>query len=273
MSIASDTAPEIDRLVWTVHRGVAPKHGARLGELAAEIGLDSLDPFPVTADFLLAAVATIDVICRRMPYRAAEAVTARLDDLEAMGLIDGGGWRLGATDRLRPLLEAIRGCQADIAAANWTGNEGDLDIVAGLARKVGLAASDDHVVAAVHRALPPADDPFLSLYDRLVTLRYIRQHDHVVSWQAHGLTAPEMVTMTALWHGDSVTDDEDGLAALAGRGWASLDPVELTAAGRTVRDEIEAETNRRARLSFDVLDEDEGEALLSGLRALPGSGT
>jgi hypothetical protein len=272
MTAAEDAAPEIDGLVWTVNRGVTPKHGPRIRELANSLGLDSLHPLPVTADFLLARAATVDIICRRMPYRPRDEVGARLDELATMGLIERSGDRLGATGRLRKLLEAMRSFEADIAATTWVGHDTEVGVVTELARKVALAASADHVVAAVHRELPAVEDPFLLLFDRLVTLRYVRQHDHVVSWVQHGLTAPSIVAMTALWHGQAVAYDDAGLATLIGDGLATRDPIALTRDGAAMRDDIETQTNRRAQLSFDALDEDEAKTLLSGLRSLPGSG-
>lgn len=272
MEIARQAAPEIDRLVWTVSRGVAPKHGDRLRELAAEHGLDSFDPFPTTADFFLAAQATVDLLARRMPYRPPDDVASRLEELTAMGLIEQRDGRMGVTANLRPMLDHMRSCEADIATTTWSGHEDRVAEVAELARTVALAASDDHVVAAVHRGLPSVEDPFLLLFDRLVTLRYIRQHDHVAAWQAYGLTAPGIVAMTALWHGEPVDADHEGIASLDDLGFTALDPVRLTGAGETVRAEIEAATNERAQETFNVLDDDQAAALLAGLRSLPGSG-
>lgn len=271
MGIAKAAAPEIDRLVWAVNGGVAPKHGPRLAELAREVGLDSLLPFPVTADFLLAGTASVDLICRRMPYSPAETHVARFQELAEMGLVADRDGAVVATERLVPLLETMRGCAADIATGLWSGHEEQMGTVTELAREVALAASDDHTVAVVHRELPAADDPYLRLYDRLVTLRYVRQHDHVVAWQGRNLTAPMIVTLTNLWHGEAVATD-DTSAELAARGLALADPVSLTEEGRSLRERIESETNRRAQLAFDVLAEVEATALLTNLRALPGSG-
>jgi len=272
MELARDAAPEIDRLVWTVNRGVAPKHGPRLSEMAAAIGLDSLLPFPVTADFLLAGAASVDLISQRMPYSRPTDVHSRFEELIAMDLVEARDGVVVATDQLVPLLETVRQCTADVAADTWTGHEQRMATVADLARKVAMAASDDHAVAVAHRELPSVDDPYLRLFDRLVTLRYVRQYDHVVAWQGHDLTAPMTVALTKLWHGESVAADAEGLSELVERGLAQPDPVALTDAGRTLRDDIEAGTNRRARVTFDALDADEGASLLDGLRQLPGSG-
>jgi hypothetical protein len=272
MELARDAAPEIDRLAWTVDRGVGPKHGPGLSEMASAIGLDSLLPFPVTADFLLAGTASVDLICQRMPYSRPVDVHTRFEGLMAMDLVEARDGGVVATGQLVPLLETLRQSRADVAADTWTGHEQQMATVTDLARKVAMAASDDHAVAVVHRELPAADDPYLLLFDRLVTLRYVRQYDHVAAWQDHGLTAPMIVILTRLRHGESVTDDADGLSELVARGLAHTGPVALSDKGRTLRDDIEAETNRRAQVTFDALGAGEGAALLDGLRQLPGSG-
>lgn len=269
MEVARAAAPEIDRLVWTVSRGVAPKHGFALQELAASCGLDTLDPLPVIADFLLAGAANEALISRRMPYRSHAEVAARLEALTAMGLIAHHEDALAATARLVPLLEMIRAAQGDIATTTWRGYEEQVAVVSRLAHKIAMAATDDHAVAAIHRGLPDAADPYLTLFDRLVTLRYIRQQDHVAAWQVHDLTADAIVVMTALWHEDETAPGTAGAAQLVARGLAT-DALELTPTGSAIRDEIEAETNRRAETTFGVLDSVEAETFLSALRQLPG---
>jgi hypothetical protein len=226
----------------------------------------------VTADFLVAGTASIDTIARRMPYRPAEEVADRFGELIALGLVEERDDALAATGTFLPLLNAARACVADIASGLWSGHEREVEVVSGLARRVASTASDDHVVAVVHRELPAADDPYLLAYDRLVTLRYIRQHAHVVAWQERDLAAPMMVAMTALWYEEEVDGDHAGLAQLVERGLAHSGPARLTESGKELRDEIETETNRRAQQSFDVLSQAEADTLLADLRSLPGSG-
>jgi hypothetical protein len=124
-------------------------------------------------------------------------------------------------------------------------------------------------VAATHRTLPAPEDPYLRLHSRLVTLRYVRQHDHVEAWSAHGLTAAAAVAMTALWQGEDV-DASAGLTELVSRDLASEDPPALNDAGRRMRAEIETDTNERAQAIFSALGEDETAEFLAVLRRLPG---
>lgn len=271
MEIAREAAPEIDRLVLSVNGQVGPKHGGRLLELAHECGLETLELLPHFGDFLLAGKLTHDLATLRMRYMPPERVLSRLDELEGKLLIRRGDSGLVATPALQHLLEALSAAQADVAAEMWGGHQDDVATVTPLAKQLAEAASDDHVVAVVHRTLPEPADPYLLLLVRLVTVRYIRQHDHAMAWLSHGLTAPEMVTMTELWHDQAGDRSGDGLTRLVAAGLAETNPPRLTSAGLQMREAIEDETNRRSQETFDVLDSGPAEALIAALRRLPGT--
>jgi len=271
VEIAREAAPEIDRLVLSVNRGVGPKHGGRLLELARECGLETLELLPHFGDFLRAGKLTRDLATLRMRYMPPGRILSRLDELEGKLLIRRSDSGLVATPALQPLLEALSAAEADVAAEMWADHHDDVTTVTPLARRLVEAASDDHVVAVVHRTLPEPADPYLLLLVRLVTLRYIRQHDHAMAWHSHGLTAPEMVTMTELWHDQFGDESGHGLTRLVAAGLAEADPPRLTSAGHEMREAIEGETNRRSQETFDVLDPGAGEALIAALRRLPGT--
>ena len=269
--IARDAAPEIDRLVLSVNSRVGPKHGARLAELARERGLETLELLPHFEAFILGGRLTRDLALLRMRYWPPQRVLGRLDELEDKGLIQQGDTGLAATPAMRPLLEALLAARADVAAEAWGAHEDDVATAASGARSVAEAASHDHVVAVVHRALTEPADPYLLLENRLVTLRYVRQHDHARAWLTRGLTAPDMVVATKLWKNQPVEVPGDGLARLIELGFAEGDPPRLTPSGRDLREEIEADTNKRAQQTFDVLDERAAAEFLVALRRLPGT--
>jgi hypothetical protein len=256
-------------LVFAVANGVNTTHAEQIRDLAQANGVDSFDLLAPLGDFLLAGQLTRQIATLRVRYRPPERVLGRLDDLERQELVRADGTGLTATDTLRPVLHAILDAEAAVAADLWGDHEQHVAIASAGARAVAAAASEDHEVAAVHRALPEPADPYHVLYHRLVTLRYIRQHDHVEAWRAHDLTAPEMVVVTTLWQGSTVEPSDTTLKALVARGFAADDAPALTTHGQQVRDAIEDETNRRAQLSFDALEA--GAAFLGALRALPGS--
>ena len=271
MTTAAQAAPEIDRLVWSVSRAVGPVHGARLSELARERGLDSTVLLLPFADFLSHGNLTKEVATLRMRYLPPEQVHERLDELERAGFIRATGPGLVATEAMRPLLDALLAAEAEIAASRWVGHEAEVTAAGDLAREVGHAASDEHVVAVAHRGLPEPADPYLLLHHRLVTLRYVRQHDHAQAWGSENLTPAVVAVMTRLWEGDVVDASADGLAPLVERGYATDDPPALTSDGRMVRDAIEVETDHRAQITFDVLDEQAGYTFVTTLRRLPGT--
>jgi hypothetical protein len=258
-------AQEIDRLVLAVNNAV---DGTRLSEAAGERVLDWM-LLNGLGDFMLAGVLTEEVAALRSRYRPRDVVIDRLNELEQQGLVERHGPALAATEQLRPPIEAMMDARADAASAMWRGHEDDVEQASRTARSLGALASDDHSVADVHRSLPAPEDPFLRLHSRLVTLRYIRQHDHAAAWLGQELTVAEIVVMTGLWNGEDVAPG-GGLSQLVARGLASDDPPALTDAGRTMRAEIEADTNERSQATFDALGENETAEFLTVLRRLPG---
>lgn len=271
MDVAPEAAPEIDRLVLSVNSRLSAEHGAALLEMARERGLRSLELLPQLVDFLLAGVLTPHLAALRMRYLPPERVAARLEELETKELIERRGERLVATDRMRELLEALLTARARVAGQAWRDHPDEVTAATGLAREVSRNASPDHEVAVAHRAVPEPEDPHLALHTLLTNLRYIRQHDHAEAWSSRGLSAPAMILMTALWHDGAAEPPAAGLEELVEAGLATPDPVALTPAGRETRDEIEAETNTRAGVSFAVLDDQASRRFIESLRALPGS--
>ncbi|MGH8912023.1 MAG: helix-turn-helix domain-containing protein [Acidimicrobiia bacterium] len=267
MDTAPQAAPEIDRLVLSVNAKMNAEHGQRLTDLARQVGLDSLYLLPHLGNFMLAGTLTPELAVLRLRYAPPEQVQERLYELKEKTLLTEGGAGLGANPELRTVLEAINEAVASSAGEAWDDHETDVAEASAAAKLVADAARNEHVVAVSHREAPEPDDPYLRLHQRLVTLRFVRQHDHAEAWLAHGLTPADMVVMTPLWNGESV----DGSAArLAELGHAEGDPPRLTSSGRAVRDAIEDETNRRAQQTFDVLDDAAAARFVDALRRIPG---
>lgn len=264
MDVGRDAAPEIDRLVWAV----TTNQGTRDQEVAAllrDTGIESVLTPAHFADWLLATGIEPDLALRRAPYLPAGTVEARLEEMARKGLTKPGPDGAVATQTLRPALEAMQANRAAVAAGLWCGHETTMETIEAAALAVAAATPAEFAVAASHRALPVSADRYLRLHQRLMTMRYIRSHAHVTAWTAAGLTAPEMVTFTQLWHGGGV----ENLEALAGRGYA-LDEA-LTAEGLAVREHIEEETDRLVRPIFATLED--GPGFIEALSNLPGSPT
>lgn len=266
MSLTSDAAPEVDRLVLSVSRNL---DADRIQRLADEAGLASLDLTLHWWDFLLAGRLTPQVASLRSRYRPEADVRARLDDLLSTGFVDEGPSGLAATERLRPVLEGLEDELTRQSRAAWSDDPDAVATVTAAAVRLAAAATEEHVVAVVHRTLPHPDDPYGALHKRLVTLRYIRQHDHAEAWARHGLSAAQMVVLTRLWHGRDPGDGTDETSGgLVERGLVDPSVRALTDDGRSLRHEIEDDTNRRNAMTIAVLGA-AGPAFLAALRALP----
>jgi hypothetical protein len=166
-------------------------------------------------------------------------------------------------------LVASVAAREDVVVSRWAGLDATVAAIQPLVERVIEAVTESHPVALAHRRLTAASDPSARLYDRLVTMRYIRQHDHVEAWRARGLTAAEITVLTTLWQGDAVNEDVPGWRELVDAGLV-LDGG-LTEAGRTVRTEIESDTNRRGERTLSALGDGDGEHLVELLRRMPGS--
>ncbi|MFI7135832.1 hypothetical protein ACIBQ1_60015 [Nonomuraea sp. NPDC050153] len=137
-----------------------------------------------------------------------------------------------------PGLEFIRKLyEAHGAAAERIGTGQDLPRLARLAGRV-LDGAERLPGGALELVAPPYEPegsgPGLLLFNRLAVLRYHRADAHARAWQAEGLSATEIVGL------------RDG----------------------PVRARIEAETNLRAALPYQVLTEDERQTLYDGLLRL-----
>ncbi|CAN5402378.1 MAG: helix-turn-helix domain-containing protein [Acidimicrobiia bacterium] len=269
MTTAQLAAPEIDRLVLSLNSAVGARHGAHLGALAGDLGLDGLGMLPGLGDFLAAGVLCDRIAASRMRYRHPDEITGWLGDLVAKGLAERRDGVYAPTERSTPLLGALAEAVTDVASSAWGGHPELVGTIGAAASRVAAAVPSDHIVAATHRDIPEPDDPSGRLFRRLSTLRYIRQHDHVEAWRRRHLSAEEMTVMTPLWHDQRVDLTHPGLAALVAKGYAETGPSRLSDKGRRVRDAIEDDTNTWAQQSFDVLDPPAAAGFVDSLRRLP----
>jgi hypothetical protein len=173
------------------------------------------------------------------PYQPSAQVRAGIDGLVAADLLEAVG-----TDQLR-LADAGRIVIGELFAriqgfvdVLWS-NYGELvTSLLPLAARACAAVTETggggvRVVAPAYE--PPDASPALILVEALSPLRFHRSDAHVAAWRAAGLTAEQV---------------------------QQLEPGPL-------RQQIEAETNRRAAPPYAVLSEAERLTLLSGLGALP----
>ncbi len=258
-------APQIDRLVLGINRQVGPRHGRVLDAIVTELGLDSLKLIPHFADFLLAGPLPLRIAEARLPYAAPQTVRDRFEGFVELGLVIESADAFEATARFRPLLVALVAAREDVVDRTWT--TVPVETIEGLIAGVIGAIPESYPVAVAHRGLTPSSWPAARLFDRLVTLRYVRQQDHVEAWRQAGLTAGEMTVLTPLWLQEMTPDEPDAFARLETRGLVAAG--ELTGMGRSVRDQIEIDTNRRAASTWSVLEGDDRDRLIELLSQMP----
>ncbi len=139
---------------------------------------------------------------------------------------------------------------------------------------------------AANRMLPLPDDPVARLWQLCTSLREHRGDGHVAVLTANGLDGLEAHVLIALEQANSAEDLQktrgwtatewsQAVARCADRGWVDSGGV-LSAAGKSLRQEIEAATDRLANKPFEVLDPSASDALLATLApaaaAIAGSG-
>jgi hypothetical protein len=266
MDFAAHIAPVIDRLVLAVNTAAEAESRPAVAGITVEIGLDTPELLKHYADFLLAGRLTEDLAVRRLPYHPEDVVRERVATWRQLGLIAPAENGLGAA--LVPLLHELLDGRRRVAEALWQ----DQPASDGALHGTGLALAAvpaEFELAIAHRDLPETSDPHLRLHDRLTTCRYVRSQAHAGAWRARGLDRPEILALTAVWHG---TGSEDGsaLASLAERGLLDLSRTSLTTEGRRLREEIESDTNRTTAPMFDAIGGPERTALADSLAALPG---
>lgn len=267
MTVAGRVAPEIDRLVVSVHLATREHHADEVRRAVATAGLESPAIVNDLAEFLVAGGVTDTLIARRFQYTPG---TVAVDSV--LGLVDSGhltkhGDRWFPDDRLLRLADALLGLRARAAHRLWQAHGVTVEAAATMAAAVIAGATSPGPVFAAHRQLSTPADPWLALHHLLTTLRYLRFDGHTAAWTARGFGAATMRLYTALWseRGD-VDEAPDQLVA---RGLAEPEPPRLTTAGRRARDEIEVATNRQIEPAFATLENQAGR-FIAALAGLPG---
>lgn len=237
-------------------------HGFWNGYFAGRAApLGAVGPEPVTALFFGFAPA--------MVARAVPKVWTRITPEQALES------RLGAVSRtLSPLIAA--GSSDDVRRVT--------DV---LVRAAEAASYDGRALAAAWVGVPVPEDPAARLWWATTALREHRGDGHVLAATHAELSGLETsithvargpLTRATLQPNRGWTDAEwdaavDGLVA---RGLLTADGAALTAAGEQLRDRIETETDRLARVPAAVLAEDSAlvRQVLAGLdRAIAEAGS
>lgn len=235
--IAAAIAPVIDRLRLAVVMAIRPTQAV----IAERLGVPNpvLGPLGMLRNTMPdRAFATGDVL-ELFPYQPAEQVRAGIEGLLEAELLEATGSdqiRLAETGRA-VILELFEHIQRFVDE-RWADRADLVGELLPLATRACAAVTETgagavRLVAPPYH--PPNASPSLLLVETLSPLRFHRSDAHVAAWRAAGLTAEQMQQL------------ETG----------------------PLRQQIEAETNRRAAPPYAVLTADERLTLLSGLGALP----
>lgn len=260
----AEIAPQVDRLVWTVNFQAADSGAYR--PAFREAGLGDVE-FGRVANYVpafSAAAVPEAILLRRFRYLPEGEVRRFIATMASEGCIAESAEGYAATNRFAAVMTAVAAALSSVAEETWAGHDDDVAVASTLTRRVLDTAPSSPLLDAYRGAAEPASEPG-TLHQRLAILRLVRNEAHAAAWAVRGLNANDMVVLTTLWNGDD----------LGGRSWHGAQELvadgSLTADGRRLRTEIEADTNRRNEPAFASLNGAEKAAYLDAVTALPGT--
>jgi len=188
------------------------------------------------AILLLAIPVAIYHLSSGRPAQATMAFGAAL-----AGALVAGGWLVPTGDELAPgdrtaaFLDELYDLHAHITTTCWPADLSRLLDIAGRLLTAATATGGPAFAVFNPPHERPGDPPGVLLFNRLAALRYHRSDAHAAAWAARGLTAAEIVALPA---------------------------------DTPLRQDIEADTNRRAALPYEALPPNERLRFLAELAAL-----
>lgn len=201
------------------------------------------------------------------PYRTTDdPLRAPLSAAESVGLVRWQDGRWSLTDRGQVVLDDLRQAMDRHFAGLVPIGTADLDQLAALldSALAGCVKAPDpktreHTPRAARYRWKEPSSPFARLDAAIYGLWQVRDDCHVQAWRDAGLTGPSVDVLTRIWRGEASTEGElagkittqrpeDVRASVQQlRSDGSLgdgQPLRLTPAGKTLRERIEAETDR-----------------------------
>ena len=240
---AAVTAAEVDRVVIGVHRSIGDVVRSQIKQAVTAIGLQSVAYWSELAVFMVEGRLTDDLVRTRFRYSATPAEAA-IAGLQERGLL-GVGHR--ASGPLRSAIDVVESGRIATAAELWGSSHHLAALASGAAAMLRRGRGP---LVEPYRALSEPTDTVALLWHRLVGLRYLRADAHASAWHDAGLTAAEVVDLTAAWRDEPVDSPQPELLA---QGLLTPSGM-ITPAGVELREDIEAETNRRSEACYQALD-------------------
>ena len=233
---------------------------------------------------------TIAEFMRHFPYGLAQVNDARLASAVQQGYLatDGQGKYRATESGRTTALRLIQAGNAVMAALTPMPKE-SLRTLGNLLAQISNAAASTpeppaHVLIKAKRDLYQRTNTFATLEGFVAHCLLLEGHRddcYFATWSAHGVEGHTWEVLDALSQGDKMTFDElhkklsrrgvtrevhaADVQELARRGWAddASGKIQITSAGKQVRAEVEAETERLFFAPWSCLNESESEELAS----------
>jgi DNA-binding MarR family transcriptional regulator len=223
---------------------------------------------------------SLDTLANRMPYASPALLQARVGALVTKGFLqEVAAHEFILTDQAADLIRRWVERERENLAGLATLPQQDLERLAGLLSRVVTAAlaappPPDKERLLGSRRLAPASTaaPTVRIDQYLTDLYWFRDDAHAAAWRKASFNSVSIEVLTLLWRGEA--HDVDGLSAalaerrgytrddyascvqiLAERGLvdASQPALTVTAAGRALREQIEATTDEYYMFPWTVL--------------------
>lgn len=243
------------------------------------------EPAPISAELLAV----------RGPYTSVALNAGRLAEAERLGMLRPvGAGEYFLTEAGRAAAKRIFQAAYDAMAALQPLPQADLERLAGLLHRIVATVQEAPEPPGkwsfrLSRAIDPGPDavPLIWIDQYLTDLNAYRDDSHLAAWRPYNLSGAGWEAFTRLWRGEATTLDElysllafrghsretyaGVLHTLVARGWLVQegDLYRVTATGRTVREAVEAATDRFFYAPWHCLDAsamDELRELLTALR-------
>ena len=255
---AAVTAAEVDRVAIGVHQSVSEEARAQVRHAVSALGLQSIAYWSDLAVFMVAGRLTDELVRDRFRYAAPQA-EAEITALREQGLLDEAG-RPSAS--FRRVIDVVESRRTATAGHLWASSA---HLTALAAEAAVMLRRGTGPLVEPYRVLNEPDDTVGLLWHRLIGLRYLRADAHAAAWREAGLTAPEVIDLTAAWRGGTVHTPhqhlvDQGLLSPSGG---------ITLAGSQLRKDIEAETNRRSEPCYQAIGHRAWAGWMAGMAELP----
>jgi hypothetical protein len=272
---AATIAPYIDRLFIAGHAAARP-HARRL---LTELNVERPGPLIDLRALLLRPQGMIFPEAQAVErYVSLEALRLALELQVEQGTLDlqDGAWK--PTTRGGAVLEGLTEALEHGLERLWGSDEAvvreahDLAAMATDSAAQSVSLTRYPAFAAKRSSMLPCEaSPSFRLWTQLDALRYLRADAHAAAWQETGLNAAEAATLTDLWRGVRGLAIDSTVSSLHARGWAEAtkEGLQISARGRTAREEIERRTDELNAPAYVALSRSQGDRLLELLAMLP----